>query len=162
MDSREALIAVILPSTNEARAGIARHAADAILASDWLKADRERVRREAMLEAARIAEDRHEKWGPLHEDDDYEADVSDDASACADIAAAIRAAAGGDDATPPSATSAPEHSLGMYAPETADERQAAIVARLRDAGAEVGSAAIQVDNWLEYAADWIESGEWRR
>jgi hypothetical protein len=78
-------------------------------------------------------------------------------------------------ATPPEI----EHSLGMYAPETPDERQAAIVAALRkDAhccdcfaysadecacgarGSEPGERSFK-RKYVEDVADWIESGEWR-
>ncbi len=49
MDSLEALVRVILPSTNEPRAGIARHAARAILASDWLRDTLAAERRAAVM-----------------------------------------------------------------------------------------------------------------
>ncbi len=68
------------------------------------------------------------------------------------------------DATPPEI----EHSLGMYAPapETPDERQAAIVAALRKKAEEWHDPHTEhgggVRDGIERGADFIESDEWRR
>ena len=49
------------------------------------------IRRAALEEAAGVAEDRHLGWVFPHPDDARPGEVCDDATACADIAAAIRA-----------------------------------------------------------------------
>jgi hypothetical protein len=49
------------------------------------------IRRAALEEAAGVAENRHLGWVFPHPDDARPGEVCDDATACADIAAAIRA-----------------------------------------------------------------------
>ena len=48
------------------------------------------------------------------------------------------------------------------APETADERQAAIVAMIRSGGHYADGAGPATRAMMGKLADWIESGEWRR
>ena len=112
MDSREGLRLVLVPffrpnnqpdmSGNPFARLMPHHlrklddAIDAILASDWLKAERERVRREAMLEAAGIAE--KERDGFLSPEYAFTQPIGSiqERFACNQVAAAIRAAAGGE------------------------------------------------------------------
>jgi hypothetical protein len=58
---------------------------------DALRAALKTARRNALEEAARVAEDRYNLWHMPHPDDAKPFEVCDDASACRDIAAAIRA-----------------------------------------------------------------------
>jgi hypothetical protein len=51
------------------------------------------ARRDALKEAALVAEERYNLWHMPHPDDARPFEVCDDASACRDIAAAIRALA---------------------------------------------------------------------
>ena len=73
------------------------------LREGWDKADAEieklraalqTARRDALEEAARVAEERYNLWHMPHPDDARPFEVCDDASACRDIAAAIRAMKG--------------------------------------------------------------------
>lgn len=70
------------------------------LRKGWDKADAEveklraalkQARRNALEEAALVAEERYNLWHMPHPDDARPFEVCDDASACRDIAAAIRA-----------------------------------------------------------------------